>query len=1192
MTTPFVNPNGQGLVVDRVGRNTANIGNVTDRAFIKGVGRSMINNSTSAQGVFGADVDLMESLNLKKNALRRVVMVATQHGDALNKSTGVMAANVNLATTANENLYDEVTQINIRPAGNVYNNGVTPKSSETFSVVRQYDSETKGNEVVIKAEAIKMLKQIEHNLYNDTPLYSNRKGVTSQALDEKRRNEAVDLAKTLKQIIGTKFSFSQTELMLAIEQAVYDAVRRNGVDAALLESSEELADSLIQAGFKGDVVQYLRETHTFDAFCQDYCRRIVKNMFMLTKRPEDTVKFLSGVSDLFSRNLTSGKTFVDAMRVRSQTMGEMPVEKVLFVGEQTLTQIPGVEPAERSGTMAMGYYDNSKFYTQSNRAFVKLNEAGNQVESSTPSYADLLALKDDKNLNLDGTIMNLTPLSRRIFSLDNELDEEDIAAQESSKLYDVPVMDRCQILPGKEGAIALNVRRMNRMGPYGNEEPDMSRSSKAMTNLVMCAKMGDNDLSDPDLYNWPELMLSDKGYQNGALRKFGVSNIITKTETVSPKTVKFTGNHMAQAFADPSLWDFSQDALTNLNKFMSRRMNSQQAGFTDFFRYFQTLLDNFHKKKELAVDFYKYGSKEAGSALLSLEYTPFHELDVVTAAGQTTLQSKQRRHIGSLPGWLVDPKHHIAFGNLLAKDKAALNTLKTTFEELTRATMLAGAKDDPATNALPADVKDYKFGPEKLIGILQELMKAAFSKVEKIEDVASINPHEILAYVIAPVFFTTGEYKVVPSATSKIVQDGKMNWDATDTQDVDKYHLANISAIASDTNLTQMTKLLTLLGMMRKINPQSMIHSALANYPTGLSLDIVKVEKLYNNSMMMATPKAVDVICTPQPVQTQQRGNGDMAFKMSVRVQSVNNMAGGSCITIPNATPSVRIDHVATDFDNNPHICLDHISTSTWGVRGGLKAWLAQLATTNIITQIDATLMENVLKESETYRMKIMNAGRSRPHVTDSYQLFLRPAGDLMKNHELSAYMGVPRYCCLTGEYSKIPAVNFYSRMETTNPWLSHLGAVYNQWYVNGTQIIRGGSGTRDMKDAADYMVTVTINPTAPNLSETTLLLQNAFDFETYEESNLDPFQERVVEDHLNYRAGVSNNKPREIAVTRGNPPSDKNYLSFAHPLARMGMAVTATAYSNETIRRETRKAGVPVKSDYIGRCVISPISA
>ncbi|AFU90080.1 hypothetical protein AbHV_ORF68 [Abalone herpesvirus Victoria/AUS/2009] len=1187
MTTPFVNPNARGLVVDRVGQNTAYIGNKPNVQFMQGIARGMLNTSHGTQGMFSSDVDEREALNLDKNAVRRVIVVASHNGDALNKSPASMAANINFATSSNDNLFDEVTQINIRPASNVYNNGITPKSSETLSVVRKYDTETKGTEVVLSSTIVKKLKEIENNLYNETPMLVGRPIVPSQVLDQKRLSEAKDIAATLKQIIGTKVTMNKMALMLGLGQSTLDAIRRNAVDAALLQTSEEFADSLIQAGFRGDVVQRLRETHTFDNFCNAYCKRIVSNMFMLAKRPQDTVAWLNEVSDLFSRNLTTDKTFVDDMQVTSAGQGTLPVEKILLVGEQTVKQIPGVESAQRVGLMPLGYYDNSKFYVDSNRSFIKLNESGNQVEQGDSSnFTDLLDLVKQNNRNMDGTISYLTPLAERIFDLSQELNEEDIAAQESTKLYDAPVNDRCQILPGKKGAIVINVDNMNRLGPYGNEEPDTSRSSKPITNIMMKASMGDQDLSDTELYGWPELVMSDKAFQSNALQRFGVNDIFTKTETISPKAVRFTNHHMAMAFADPALWDFDNEALKNINMFMTKRMENVSMGFRDFNTFYQKVVERFRKKDQLTIDFYNFGSKEAGSSLTTLEYAPFYNVTATIDGGKPNLKSAPRTHIGSMPGWLVDPKFHIAFGNMLCKDKNSMTALAGALRLVTPEQLKKGIADgDENVNKAAEPVKN-------LLKILKEIMSAAFSKVADVKTVASVTDKLLMAYVIAPVVIADGNYSVDVTSELKPVAeagDARFDWTTADATLLQRVHLANIVSIAGETGFTPMTKILTLLGMMRRITPRAMIQNALSRYPTGLSLDILKLERLYNNDMLMATPKAVDVIITPQPVEVSNRGNGDRAYMMTTKIQSVNNMAGGSAIALPNAIPSVRIDHTSTDFDSNPIICMDHVTTSSWSIRG-VSAWIDNVESTHAaVTAEDAAIMKNILKEAETARRLVMNSSRSRPGKTDSYTLMLRPTSHLQKNVELYPYMGVPRYCCLSGEYSKIAMVNFYSRSETTNPWISTLGSVYNQWYTNSAQIIAGASGNQ--RDGVIGFQTVTINPSAGNLSETTLLLTNAFDFATFEESNLDALQEHVVEDHLNYKGGMSNHSSREVAITRSNPPSEDNYLSHGHQLTRMGMTVPCTAYTNETIKRETRKEGVPFKHSDIGFCVISPVS-
>nr|DBA11800.1 TPA_asm: major-capsid protein [Malaco herpesvirus 1] len=1162
MTTPYVNPNGAGISVGRVGPNTANLGSMGSREIMKGLVRGMVNGVNSAQGMFAGGIDLTATFNLDKNAVRKVIFSTVQRNDAVNKSSLSHAANICLATTANDNLYDEITQQMLAPAGVALHSGVIPSTSEDLSIVRKYDSETRVTAFTLEEEVIKFIHEMQMQIFNENQILLTQASLNNRVMDEMRINTAKGLLTQLHRLISHKINTAKISSMMGIEESIYDAVRRYAVEPALLETADKFSDSITQTMKGGDVIKKLRERNTFTAFAKAYCEKLVEQMFIMAKNPQGFVGWLSDISDKFSRNLVNEAKTDPNADVVGLGGGRMPISKVMIVGESVHDQLKGVEGGNRTGILPVGFYDNTDFYTKENVVMLYSREDNKKVEESTlAARRDIANLVQEGNLNLDGTVTNLSPLGERIFSLNDSKPEGDLAPMDSGRLYDVPVNDPCQFIQGKDGAIVINKRNDIRLGPLHEAKPDHSVSGKSMTNLVMKASLGDTDYTDPDLTSWMEKLLSDKVTAASAVNKFGINDIITKTDTISTKEVKFTKTHLAMAVADPSLWSYPTEEVNNLTKFFEEKGGNMHPSMRDLRNMVAGMVLKFKNKRNLVNQYYDDNSEIAANELSFTELSPFHDYSIEDP-DTGKIVGKPRQHIGALPAYLVDLCEHLRFANIAMEDKESVKKLMS---------LATSEEGDTAVEDNP-----------ELLRELKRIIKRLYPHVVNLDLIIDTRDEFLKAFVTYPTFRDSNSYSFSQAGLGL----NNTNWKERANSDSEfgkagtcyTYH-ANIEKIVKNHSLSRPMKLLILLGMARKATPYALVQNVESRLPIGVTLDVVKVEKLYNNSVYMATPKAVDVIVTPEPTTSEQLADKSKIFKMQTRVQAVNNMAGGSSIVVPNALPCQRIDHVSTDSAGNPLICLDHITMSRY--YSGIRHWLNKINYENE----DSTVMQRLYNDAEQQRLRTAK-NRAGHAKQDSFVLFLRPASDLSKNKNLTPFMGMPRYNSVVGETSTMPMVNFYTSPNAFNPWIARLGAVYNQRYVHGGQVISSQDGGESVS-----MQTLTVDAGARNLSETTMLFLNAFDFETYMYSDLSPFQEKVVADRLNYRGGAtfSTNKPDKFQRT--TPATGDEYLSSLHQLARMGMTVPCTVYSNEKVLRMAREGRVQVLSTEIGHAVISPIS-
>ena len=1173
--TPIVNPTGAGLVVAQVGPNTANLKNITTRAFVKNVGNGMINNANSATGKFPVDVDLYNALNMGKYAIRRVILSTIYQGDSVSSSTIAQACNISLAPVATDMLYDELNHTVISPAAPSYHNGVTPSGDEMTSYIRKYDSELRTALVKITETFVEKIKEAQAQLNNETPMLFNLGGLPDSPMDQKRELAAREIIDVLHQSVAAQFTNAKIKTMLGIEDSLYNGVRRYAVDTALLTVAEAFADSFVQAGMTGDVTKNLREYNTYNAFMNAYCNQYVNHMFSLTKNPDEFVEWLSKISRKFSRNLTTTKTVDPGIQVSTVDQGDTPISNILIASETVIDKLPGVKTGRRKGIKPIGYYNSESFYTKNGKTFLYSQEDKKQVESGEfAKRKDLVELLNTNNVNLDGTIANLTPLAERIFNLNEDVEEKDLAVIDNQRLYDVPINDKCQYIDGRNGSIVLNTRAENRIGPYSDPAPDTSFSGKNMNNLVMSASMGDIDYNDDELYSWYDKIMSDKVTPSAAVNKFGLVPILVKTDTISEREVLFTPEHMAMALTNPALWHYPVNQLEKLNSFITESTRSLPSDLKDLSNMMMRTVQKFKNRPANLVEYYQTRSNLLAQELSFTELSPFHEYKW----GANKIAADPRGHVGSFPASLVDPiKEGSRFANIVIDSKATLKKLTDALADFDTKKVIETAN----AASTPGD---------DLFIILQNFQKRIFSRADDVTKVTETEKEILETMVIAPALKDSKSYKHRGPTAKKSFVD----YDAGSTVDerankviggvnFSKAHHYNLAMLSDDVTITPVKKMIIALGMLRKLSPYAVAVNAQSRLPLGLSMDIVKVEKQYCNSVYIATPNAIDAIVTPKPTKKQELGNGNLNFRMPTRIQVVNNMAGGSSIVVPNAVPSVRIDHTATDFGNNPMMCLDFITMSRYN-KPGLAGWCVDLKNNGGYEDRDIEMIKLLYKDAETQRVKTVNT-MAGPAKTESYSLFLRPARDLMRARDLMPYMGTPRYRAVVGKYSTMPAVNFYTTEIVTNPWIARLGACYNQFYVNSRQIIRNTSNGHSIT-----MNTMCIDPAARNLSETTTLLLNAFDFETFASADLTPFQENVVGELINTRGGAAMTHNRDF-IKRVVPAAQDDYLSKAHPLARMGVAVPATFYTSEKMKIEARKQEVPIISTYNGFCVLSPVS-
>lgn len=321
-----------------------------------------------------------------------------------------------------------------------------------------------------------------------------------------------------------------------------------------------------------------------------------------------------------------------------------------------------------------------------------------------------------------------------------------------------------------------------------------------------------------------------------------------------------------------------------------------------------------------------------------------------------------------------------------------------------------------------------------LVVLLRNIFMNAFPRLTS-EQAGMIKDKNIMHGVIVPL--VSGMKLKLDGI--KYVEDNEGNWTK-----LYKDHLiygGNINAVISDTGMSMLGQTLTLLGMLRCLTPVCIAQCIQHGYPFGFTTDFFKVEQMYSNEMIFTTPKALDMIVTPMPTQSTELAGGGITFNMSTKIQTVSNMSSGTGIRVPHAVPNVRYDCISTGEDKKPIIGLDYISTSR---HENLESWLADGIPN------DAVIKE-ALQESEAMRLRLVAAGSDKG-MSDTYTAIIRPATQL--NASAMPYMGIARHEATAGIHNSIFLENFHLSADTTNPYMSNLGALYNQRMSNSRNII------------------------------------------------------------------------------------------------------------------------------------------
>lgn len=659
MSKSFINPVGGGMLVDRMGINAGVSNRIAEKALTTRIVNNIIgvDNNTLMSNSNKVDFDSM--LN-RGDEMNNLVMVTSLSGDAMSTSTVADAVSLKYAVSTRDTLYNEISQRIVRPAS-IITGGIAPSADVLINMVRAYSVERRGAQFTLPKIAVEAIQQAVMQLYNTTNTYLSEQQMTNPAMDAERKQLASAILQKIVQAFQGCVEPAHKSLTLSIEASSRMAITDSAVDIAVLDTMADCASSLAQiAQNTSDPLVGLRAKNTSRAVMRTLVKNSIKHMFALSKNPEGFTDHITKKAATYLTNLTTNKVLAEDMWVVPNNGDtKMPIEGTLLVNAAVLEALGGrVMSGRRTGKVHIGFHDNSDYYKQSGRDFIRLREDMNATPTDSAAGDVMMDIIKSDNKNLDGAISNVTPLGRRIFGSDNTGDEAEMI-KDDRKLYDLPVDHRVNYILGTKGVIVLNVQQENLIGTAGPEQDGYSLSGLKMTNNLMRVSVGDYDYTYPELKQWTDMIMAEKSYVSASQDKFGVSPLTSFTPDVSPVKHVFGASQCKIAFLDRGLYE-NEEMLKNITRMYEQILDDRTPGYQQLKAHVKKVVNHMKEKTKLLTEYFQSDSETVKNKLMLTEFSPFFDFRNDAAAALAphyiSIVAVQRKIVGNLPPYVVKAK--------------------------------------------------------------------------------------------------------------------------------------------------------------------------------------------------------------------------------------------------------------------------------------------------------------------------------------------------------------------------------------------------------------------------------------------------------------------------------------------------------------------------------------------------------
>ncbi|UPX74079.1 ORF104 [Ostreid herpesvirus 1] len=1188
----FVAPQ-RGIVTDRVGRNVGNMPNKTSiKPLMREIGRMLVKGNLNGKGPITSETDWETLLN-KSGAYNKLFVVSTLMGEGADVAN--TSDNVRLSyssTSHNTPLYNEFVQTIVRPAAPM-RGGVIEDTTSMITMMREYDKVEPTCMTTLPEIAVDLINKARLNILNENNGYVSESTLSDPTLDAQRRETAMAALQQINAGFSGNVSKMQLALMASIPEQSQAAIEAESIPYELAQVTNELSASIVQNTAQGsiDPIGELRDANHTRSYYEEVASRSLENLFGVSKSVTKGTMgaFFSELMrtnrDFMTNLTTSDNTASGVVVMPADGQPQLPILGTLTVTEDMLPILkPLLARGRRVGAVPLDFHDTTDYYRQYGREMVRYKEEQNRIPT-TGAALELLNVVDERNPNVDGSLNKIAPGGNEIFGrkdVDKERDfETNVEAVRSLPVNKDVIYITTQIGTDAEGAIVLNVKREDAMKRSYDLYSDKSASGLKTMHTLMRATVGDNDYKQimPGAKIFADRMEKKDPGSINAIGKYGTKPVTAHTPDVSTIHHIFGPEEFKLAFLDPSLYD--RVGLTErLNDFIK---DAERGGSTmgELREMVSNIVTTWKNKVRYASEYYNSAGNNRAEELVSIELSPFFE---VAPEGK----SASRALFGDIPAWAHNINDHVLTAAMLTPSNYVdEGGLKKIVDDAVKAYKDLERKDTMELVSDPVG-EEVKI-PDAIGKLADELIKIGkemYSGMANVDKCIKLDKEIVLSHVVFPMLGGF-EFIAQKGAKQKFIvnkaKDGHLLWENNDGVETymsfifagNAYTILNKMGITSTT-----TKGLSLLAMLRKTDPIGVAATIAKTYPFGLSADFYRLERMFCNEMILAPPKAIDVIVAPKPVKVTKMGDGSLNFVSSTQLNYVSNMSTATGLRVSNAFAKVRTDNIA-NMNAKPVIAMDFVTVSEYG---NLDRMVDSIATANNIDTDEAKFIKSNLERYEEYRINDFGANQAT-RMTESYVPLIRPSRQLEPG--LLPFLGMARHEALVGPSNGNGFTNFYGKLVTVNPFISNLGSVYQQRFHSSAQTISfDGTHMRFRTSNVNNEGTI---------SETTKLFEEAMVFENLH--LIDEQDRRSINKFITFRKGDDS---KIIEATKDKlgrlDHREGNLMTRRHLLSTLGYSIPHTQYNSEdllSIAKEKKKNVMaadgyftilsPARKDYLG---------
>ena len=1157
--------------------------------FLTGVKEILPNNIFS-----GNDQIDFEAIFRHGPSLDHLITVFVDDEECMNKSA--LSSVVGLAYTikARQNLFNEVTMHISGPAP-IRHADIEQNCQTTIVTQRFYSSVERAVTLAMTASAIKEIINLANQLRSPNHGFISETAYENPRMEAQAKAAAKYYLDQLTKAFGIQYGKATRSMVMALVAEAKDKIEMGSIPRSLQYVTDQYSTSISeQVKCIADADKMLRQKSTKSTLYANFARQYVEDTFALSKKePMDVIFSLIDVGLQNGMNMIRGSE-ADATGVlihhNDSTRTPMRMIGYLGVAQKVMKVIrPKCQKGRRVGKVPVYLHNDSAYQKFSNNEeYIILRPNDLMAERNFSTYDGnvkdnpLVRMVDGSN-TYDKTAgaIELSQAGKKIIAGSYDKENADFP---SEHLYTLNVDHPCMFIETENGATV--VEEIRDKTAVAHTSSRRTANDMPIRTELMRISMGDMDHnSNKQVYNWSAKLLNKNERDvdlNSSADAFETKDVTMHTPAISSVTHQFGASQLKIVFMDPELYDATSmersfNAIVK-NAYDLRGDNNLSCITSCVQNIVELIADKINIFREYFND--ASSSQERRLELCKTELHPFFDFTLTEAALHTPRVQAKFRHIYAYtPQYVVPIEEHARRGNMLVchsikeyeqlQDRLVnvIKALDTTNDD----TLLYPGKIRKDGQEINGKIKDnLETEITSIADCVIAIMKNTFPNCSKIEFMFMQPTRDVvIRHVLLPVLI--GKYLRVEK-----VDDGIYAMYYTKTPDWTRYvpelsendgrynylmMCANTYMVATNTAQTVIHRVLTLATMLQKISPISLASAIDAKFPSGLAVDFLRKEKIYSNNIYFATPEALSMIVAPKPLETSRnnsRGDGGEKHTMSTVMQSVNNMCGPVAISMPSVYPNPSADNMASDSGTTrPVIAVDYLTTMGKGSLSDLCA-----IKNSSIGKEDVERLIRELRDSDREREKYRRAGKLNI-ARDAYVGIIRPVLLNGPNSDIMAYMGIPRHEAITTPSVNTNAfVEFYSsREQSVNPYISNLGAMYNQRFTpNDTTI----SSFEINRPSLTFRLTTTnIGSSNDVLCGTTRLLEEAF---TLNMASM----ELMTDTEMNATKNWVQMRHTKDAVNNINLP----YVAFHSPQtetllnsnisvpARMGYSVPYTYYS------------------------------